>query len=1162
MTKNFKTLLRSLSICLVFLLTASSAFATHLRGTTVSWSPTGVAGQVQFTIQYSQRQSFGGCSVAGCPVNSTLPVGFSFGDGATGTFTTTVTSVNTAEDYLSSTGTLTHTYATAGPFTAFYESSARVSTIKSGHDQTLRMQTIVSPFASPANHSPVVSEPAIITLPLQNTTGFFISASDLDRDTLSYRLATSSEMYDASAFSCAIGQPPGLSVNSSTGQVTWDTTQIVKAGCGYAAPVSGDLWTVQFEVSDLDPTGKVKSTVPLDIILKFVSSSEAPPTLTLSNPGPITVQAGTPITFTATGDDAASNSRITLNATGLPIGATSSNLNSALAPAVVSTFNWTPTAAQVGSYVITYSATNDTFEQVLASVTIYVQNIQPPVLSCSAPLTAQYNTAISIPLSVSDPQADPVTVSWYVDGSLVKTDKVPASNTTTNLSLSETFTTLGSHTVTVSATDTDGKTSTCSTTVTVTKADQTISFGTLPPSKVGGSDIALTATSSSGLPVSYTATGACTILNGAVHITGAGTCSVTASQAGNADYNAASNVTQVFTIAKGDQAITFTPPATLTYGVAPVTLAATGGASKNPITYTVTGPATINGSVLTITGAGNVVVTAHQAGNNDYNAAADVSTTIVVNKADQAITFNPPATLTNGTAPITLAATGGASNNSITYTVTGPATVSGNMLTITGAGNVVVTAHQAGNANYNAATDVAKTIVVGKAAQTIAFSPPASVTYGVAPITLAATGGASKNPITYTVTGPATVNGNILTITGAGNVVVTAHQTGNTNYNAATDVARTIIVNKAAQAITFNPPAQVSAYSMITLSAAGGASGNPVTYTVTGPATVNGNVLTVTGPGTVVVTANQAGNANYAAATTVVRSITAKVTATVTLSASNTTLTYPNSTNLKACVKLANGLTATGTISIYDGTTLITTQKVQGDGCIYPYLAPNPAAGTHNLIAYYNDPQNANIFSNAVIIKVNPGVVTTEVDCWVHDAPYGGDIKCDANPDSGPTSGYMVYSYDNGPLITVQMNAASHAVFTIAKPLPGTHTIQITYPAQGSWSASALPLQTFHVAQAPTYVALTPSTWYTTAGKTLTLTVAITSTSTSAPNAVGTVSFYDGGKLLGTSPVTANGSASFNATALTAGTHSFAATYSGSQIYAAGSGAATVSIGK
>ena len=94
------------------------------------------------------------------------------------------------------------------------------------------METTVSPMASPVNHSPVVSMPAIITLPLQPTTGFFVSASDADHDVLSYRLATAGEMYAASPFSCVMQEPPGLSVNSSTGQVTWDTTQIVKAGCG------------------------------------------------------------------------------------------------------------------------------------------------------------------------------------------------------------------------------------------------------------------------------------------------------------------------------------------------------------------------------------------------------------------------------------------------------------------------------------------------------------------------------------------------------------------------------------------------------------------------------------------------------------------------------------------------------------------------------------------------------------------------------------------------------------------------------------------------------------------------------------------------------------------------------------------------------------------
>lgn len=53
-------------------------------------------------------------------------------------------------------------------------------------------------------------------------------------------------------------------------------------------------------------------------------------------------------------------------------------------------------------------------------------------------------------------------------------------------------------------------------------------------------------------------------------------------------------------------------------------------------------------------------------------------------------------------------------------------------------------------------------------------------------------------------------------------------------------------------------------------------SGLPVTYTVTGPATISGNHLIVTGSGNITVTANQAGNATFAAATSVSRSFTAQ----------------------------------------------------------------------------------------------------------------------------------------------------------------------------------------------------------------------------------------------------------------------------------------------
>jgi sugar lactone lactonase YvrE len=80
----------------------------------------------------------------------------------------------------------------------------------------------------------------------------------------------------------------------------------------------------------------------------------------------------------------------------------------------------------------------------------------------------------------------------------------------------------------------------------------------------------------------------------------------------------------------------------------------------------------------------------------------------------------------------------------------------------------------------------------------------------------------------------------------------------------------------------------------ITLSATGGASGNPVVFSIVSGAAflsgTNNSILNITGPGTVVIAANQAGDTDYAAAPTVTQSITVLFSATITSPARNSTL--------------------------------------------------------------------------------------------------------------------------------------------------------------------------------------------------------------------------------------------------------------------------------
>jgi hypothetical protein len=99
----------------------------------------------------------------------------------------------------------------------------------------------------------------------------------------------------------------------------------------------------------------------------------------------------------------------------------------------------------------------------------------------------------------------------------------------------------------------------------------------------------------------------------------------------------------------------------------------------------------------------------------------------------------------------------------VIFSATGPATVNGTTLTITGAGSVVVTANQAGNGNYAAASPVTQTITVAKAKLTV-IATNASVTYGRPLPTLA-----------YTATGY--VRGDSSAVLGGSPVeTTTAHQ--------------------------------------------------------------------------------------------------------------------------------------------------------------------------------------------------------------------------------------------------------------------------------------------------------------------------------------------------------------------------------------------------
>jgi hypothetical protein len=132
-------------------------------------------------------------------------------------------------------------------------------------------------------------------------------------------------------------------------------------------------------------------------------------------------------------------------------------------------------------------------------------------------------------------------------------------------------------------------------------------------------------------------------------------------------------------------------------------------------------------------------------------------------------------------------------------------------------------------------------------------------------VTATATAGGAPAAITY--------NGNATAPTNAGTYAVVATVDTSTQTGRATG---TLTISKAVQTITFpslvDRESNAGSFSL----PASASSGLPLSFTVTsGPATMSGANVALTGStGTVMIVASQAGNANYAAATSISRSFT------------------------------------------------------------------------------------------------------------------------------------------------------------------------------------------------------------------------------------------------------------------------------------------------
>jgi len=390
--------------------------------------------------------------------------------------------------------------------------------------------------------------------------------------------------------------------------------------------------------------------------------------------------------------------------------------------------------------------------------------------------------------------------------------------------------------------------------------NQVVTFPAIGPQTYPAGPFVLNATASSGLPVSYTVlSGPATLSGNVLTITGAGSATVQASQAGNAQYAAASAVAQTFVVNQASTALVLTSSNNPSSLAQSVTLAATvmpqnGGQASGTITFesgsTVLGVVAVSGNLATLTtntlAIGTYSIGAVYSGDRNFIASVATSLTQSVTKATTNISVVSSANPSRSGHAVNFVVT--VSSSAVVPTgdiqLLKGTTVLARLALKAGAvkyttatlpaGFNTITVVYAGDANNNGSVSAPLNQFVLAAAMTTLTSSPNPSVYGQTVIfstTIASSIGVPPDGETVTfkhgasVLGTGTLSGGTATLStstlAVGTKLVTAIYGGDTDFAASTSKAASQVIGKA------------STTTVLTSSQNPATFGQPITFTAT-----------------------------------------------------------------------------------------------------------------------------------------------------------------------------------------------------------------------------------------------------------------------------------------------------------------------------------------
>jgi hypothetical protein len=340
-----------------------------------------------------------------------------------------------------------------------------------------------------------------------------------------------------------------------------------------------------------------------------------------------------------------------------------------------------------------------------------------------------------------------------------------------------------------------------------------ITVSSAPSAGSKGGSYTPKATASSGDTVAVTlssTSSGCSLSDGKVSFTGAGTCVVDFNDPGNGTYAAAPEVTQSITVYSSNTISTSAFPSAGSKGgsYAPGVSATSGDKVVMTLATNSSGCA-LNYGWVDFTGAGTCRVNFNDPGNGAFAAAAEVQRTVKVYSANTISASTPPAAGTiNETYTPSASATSGDKVHIYLSSESTGCSISDGKVTFTGNGVCIVDFTDPGNGAFAAAAEVRQSITVGSGNPKSqgAITLTSTLTGYGHPLTLTTSGGSGDGAVTYSVTSPGTalcvINGDVLTSPRAGTCVVTANKAADGTYTASSSLATTVTITPPPPTVT------------------------------------------------------------------------------------------------------------------------------------------------------------------------------------------------------------------------------------------------------------------------------------------------------------------------------------------------------------------------